>query len=247
MTFQSGRGVVYIATGDLYVKAAIRSARSVAEHAPGLPVFIFHDDATRLLVESAGDLFSGSSLIENPHRRSKVDYFPRSPFERTLFLDTDTEICGPILDLFDLLDRFDIALAHAQRRWRRDTTETWREDIPFCFPQFNTGVILFHLGRPRVREFLNDWRTVFHQANFRKDQVTLRELLWRSDLRIATLPPEYNTRFKKYLLLWSRDEARPLILHYREFHKNWPTWRWRISPSMLLTKWAKRRIGLPLK
>jgi hypothetical protein len=247
MTFQSDRGVLYVASGQPYVTAAIRSARSVAAHAPGLPAFIYHDAATRPLVEAAGNVFSGAALIENPHYRSKVDYLPRSPFERTLYLDSDTEICGPILDIFDVLDRFDIALSHAQRRWRKDTTENWREEIPFCFPQFNGGVLAAHLGRPPVRQLLEDWRTAFHQANFKKDQVTLRELLWRSDLRIATLPPEYNTRFKKYLLLWSRDEARPLILHYREFHKDWPDWRWRISPSMLLTWWAKRRLGLPLK
>jgi len=64
---------------------------------------------------------------------------------------------------------------------------------------------------------LESWSNAYHESEFDKDQVTLRELLWLSDLRIATLPPEYNLRFKKYLKIWEGDEAQPKILHFGEF------------------------------
>lgn len=35
-----------------------------------------------------------------------------SPFEHTIFLDTDTFVCGDFSELFDLLDHFDIAMSH---------------------------------------------------------------------------------------------------------------------------------------
>ncbi len=35
-----------------------------------------------------------------------------SPYEHTLFLDADTYICDNINELFDLLELFDLALAH---------------------------------------------------------------------------------------------------------------------------------------
>jgi hypothetical protein len=64
---------------------------------------------------------------------------------------------------------------------------------------------------------LESWSQSYKAAGFRKDQVTLRELLWNSDLRLATLPPEYNIRYPKYLYLWSRREARPRICHFRRY------------------------------
>ena len=37
-------------------------------------------------------------------------------FERTLFLDADTRVMAPLGDLFDVLKRFDCAMAHDVRR-----------------------------------------------------------------------------------------------------------------------------------
>ena len=49
-------------------------------------------------------------------------------------------------------------------------------------------------------------------------------LLWKSDLRIATLPPEYNVRFIKYKYIWKKTEAIPKIFHLRRYHDG-PFWR----------------------
>lgn len=234
---QSDHGVLFIATGAPYVRGAVRSARSIARHSPDLPCFLFHDEATRGLIETeAPGVFQGHGEVESPHRRSKVDYIGRSPFARTLYLDSDTEVCGPLDDVFRLLDRFDVAATHAPLRYRAATMAQWRDDIPACFPQFNGGIILYNLEQPNVRRLMEDWRDAYHATGFHRDQVTLRELLWRSDLRIATLPPEYNVRFKKYLLVWKAEEARPVILHFREFNRVRPAWQTILSPWRILRK-----------
>ena len=116
-----------------------------------------------------------------------MDYLQLTPFDRTLYLDSDTMICTPIDDVFDLLDRFDIALAHAHSRNRKRTLKRWTQDLPRSFPQFNGGVIAYR-SRPQVLELLDEWRQCFHSEGFKKDQVRLRELLWKSDLRITMLP-----------------------------------------------------------
>lgn len=203
-------GVVYVATGSDHIAAANRSVRSVRRHSPSLPVALF-TDATSLGVQ-VSSLFDHLIDIEQPHPRSKVDCLWQSPFERTVYLDSDTEVVADITDMCELLDRFDIALAHAHARFRPATQARWTHDIPQAFPQFNSGVIAFR-GTDDTRAVLKEWSAAYASAGFFKDQVTLRELLWRSDLRIATLPPEYNVRYRKYLMMWREDEARPRILH----------------------------------
>lgn len=204
---QTNRGVLYITVGEAYTKQAMLSAASVKKHAPGLAVHLFTDQpgVVSPYLDSVG-------AIENPHNRSKIDYIHRTPFERTLYLDADTRIVSDIAHLFDLLDRFDLAIAHAHQRNHFPTNQPWRIPIPEAFPQMNGGVLLFGNGAP-TRRLLTDWQAAYHENAFAKDQVTLRELLWISDLRIAILPPEYNIRYEKYLDVWTETEARPHILH----------------------------------
>ncbi len=206
-------GVLYIATGEGFARAANGSALSVREQMPGVAIDIFTDRPECL----EPGLFDRVEEITDPHRRSKVDCLPRTRFERTLYLDTDTRVVADIREAFGVLQRFDIALAHAHSRNRSSHVEEWRKPLPPAFPQLNGGVILFR-ATPRIAAFLEAWRAAYHTAGFEKDQTTLRELLWESDLRLHILPPEYNVRYKKYLKLWAADEAQPKILHYRRFH-----------------------------
>lgn len=206
-------GVLYIAAGKAYASAANAAARSVKALLPNLPVDIFTDSPDVL----EPGLFDQVAVIDSPHRRSKVDYLPRTRFERTLYLDTDTRVVEDISDLFELLERFDIAMAHAHARNRRTHVEQWRITLPQSFPQLNGGVILYRSDE-RVLEFLHSWSAAYHDAGFSKDQTTLRELIWDSDLRLYVLPPEYNVRYEKYVKIWEQNEATPKILHYRRFH-----------------------------
>jgi hypothetical protein len=212
------QGILYIATGGKYIRAGIRSAESVRAHCPDLPTHLYADWKQHGFdFHESPYPFTSVEHIDDPHRRSKVDYMSRTPFDRTLYLDTDTALQADIRGMFELLDRFDIALVHAHRRNAPARLKDWRVRLPAAFPQFNSGVVLYR-RTPAVTELLDSWRRAFHEAGLAQDQVTLRELLWSSDLRIATLPPEYNVRFIKYHFLWSREEATTQIFHRRRFH-----------------------------
>lgn len=80
--------------------------------------------------------------------------------------------------------------------------------------------MILYNNSERVMNFLHEWKESFHKASFKKDQVTLRELIYKSDLRISTLPPEYNIRYKKYIELWDKTEAKPKILHFKSYHNS---------------------------
>ena len=213
-SMDSERGVLYITIGKQYLDACIRSAQSVKKHCKDLPVHVFTDESV-----TGNDCFDSVDLIVNPNRWSgigcKVEYMGRSPFQKTLFLDADTEVCADVTDLFNVLDRFDIALSHAHHRVA-GSRRVWQTPVPYGFAGFNSGVILFKKSGP-VRELLDDWKQAFHNAGFKNDQITLRELIWMSNLRVATLPPEYNIRNRKYLSIWSAKDATPKILHYGSF------------------------------
>lgn len=219
------QGILYIATGEKYIQAAIRSARSALKYCPGLAIHLFTDAKGRELHFSRSPLpFSSVDIIKDPHHRSKVDYVAHTPFDRTLFLDTDTALNADIRPMFNILDRFDIAMTHAHHR-SPTRLQRWRAVLPDSFPEFNTGVILYR-KTPAVLQCLGEWGHHFIEAalNENNDQTTLRELLWLSDLRIATLPPEYNVRFVKYPLLWSKSEAQSKIFHLKAFHTGWLPW-----------------------
>lgn len=212
---QDRDGVVFIATGTDYAHAAAAAAASVRELMPGVPVDLFTD------VGQPEGPFDQVHPIDAPHRRSKVDCLPRTRFENTLYLDTDVRLVADVRDLFELMTRFDLAIAHAHSRRRRQTTEVWRLAIPACFPQLNSGVFVYRRSEPMLR-LLEDWRTGFREAGFRKDQVVLRELVWSSEIDVFILPPEYNVRYEKYLRVWDAEEAQAKILHFARFHEGVP-------------------------
>lgn len=203
-------GVIYIAAGKFHAQAAAASARSVRETNPWLEIDLFTDEP-----EVDGP-FDRIVPFENGHIRSKVDHLASTRFAWTLYLDSDTRVVADLKPMFELLSRFDLAIAHAHARNAGRQNEIWHSEIPDAFPQHNSGVLLYR-GEGRTLDFLRAWKAAYHEAGFKWDQVTLRELLWTSDLAVYILPPEYNVRYRKYLDLWESREAVPKILHMADY------------------------------
>lgn len=177
-------GFVFVATGEeIYVDLAARAARTLKRHCPQYPIHLFTDK------EMSDPVFDQVHVEKDRWFRAKIDALLESPFQRTVFLDADIHVVGDISDIFSLLDRFDIAVAHDQSRHRKSAH--WHQNFTTAFPQFNTGVI----GLKKTSEssaFLQQWKKQLSESGMKKDQPIFRELLWDSNLRIATLPPEYN-------------------------------------------------------
>ena len=204
-------GVIYVASGTFHAAAAAAAARSVRETNPWLAIDLYTDEPA---VDGPFDRvvrFSGG------HLRSKVDHLVSTRFQRTLYLDSDTRVVADLKPMFELLSRFDMAIAHAHARNAGRQKEIWRREISEAFPQHNGGVILYR-GEGKTLEFMKNWSAAYHEAGFKWDQITLRELMWMSDLAIYVLPPEYNIRYRKYLDIWTDREAVPKILHLEEYY-----------------------------
>lgn len=181
-------GFVLATTGDEYRRLAAKTARSIRQHCPGYPIHLFTD------VPPAEDCFDQVHILSTKGTRPRFEALLNIPFERSIILDVDLMLVAPIDDIFDVLQRFDLALAQDQFRNTPACHLTWRSDIPAAFPQFNSGVFGFRRSS-RTLDFVRQWEAAFIDHGSGVDQPSFRELLWNNThLRVATLPEEYNLR-----------------------------------------------------
>ncbi len=206
------RGVIYVATGSRHVAEALRSARSLRIQMPDIHITLYCDIPE--LVAAAPDPLFSVILLQEVHQscRDKIAPLARTPYSKTLFLDSDTFVCAALDDLFDMLDHYDIALAHAPDRCQYPMPH-----LPECFPELNSGVIAYRMNR-KVRKLLSQWETTFRRLLNKdpmsyRDQHSLREALYQSEVRFLVLPPEYN--FRTIVPNFAGRNGRVKIIHGR--------------------------------
>jgi len=131
----------------------------------------------------------------HPAMLGRLDAMIESPFDRTMYMDVDSWLVEPMPEVFELLDRFDVALTHCDYR------QVYPVDAPASFPEYNGGLIVWRKNE-RTAAFFADWRRRFlrdHATRYDEklvswfpSQPSLREALYHSEVRIATLPSEYH-------------------------------------------------------
>ncbi len=177
-------GVLYKATGKKYIEEAINSAKSVNKNTPGLSTALITDN------EIESNVFN--HVIINSDLRKDVsssNLSPSdSPFDRTLYLDTDTHVFADIGDLFSVLDDYDLAVTiSGSRRPLPGKPEPYRE--------FNTGVILYKSSK-KVDSFLSLWNEIYWRLRNEQEMISNQPAfslaVHESELGIFVLPSEYN-------------------------------------------------------
>lgn len=206
----SSRGVVYTAIRPQFVEEARISALSLRRFLPTIRILLFTDSPPT----DEGPFDEVRTLKERQPTAhlDKLACMINSPFSETLFLDTETYICGSPIELFDLLDRFDMAMA-LERRYVDFLPEG--AAVPAAFPEYNQGVIAYRQS-PEMRAVFKKALAWSHDFTARThqtvgDQVGMRIALYESALRIAVIPQEYNCRFHSFG--WLNGPVR--ILHAR--------------------------------
>jgi hypothetical protein len=205
-------GFIYSATGEKFVREAAESARSVRRCMPNAGLAISTD-----LPDLAGSprLFDHVLPIPPDKTRFGMKFVGmiQTPFEKTVFLDTDTYMLDAVYELIPLLDRYELACAHEVARFNEPV-----RDVPASFPEPNTGVIAFR-NTPEVLAFLKRVHQKYLELHppdsLEKrpgsDQGPFRDCLFHSELRNFVLPSEYNLRAYAPYFAGSRVK----ILHCR--------------------------------
>jgi|GEM_PF-2459171 len=191
-------GILYVATKDKFFPEAEQAALTAKEHMPDVPIAIFTQDVE---AAKAYDCFDHVIEIEEPYCdfRDKMLAFKKTPFERNLYVDTDTAFLHSVFDVFYVLEQYDLAFAHEPHRWN-ETNLT----VPECFPEPNCGVLAFR-DSDRFQDFnqavLEDYSAKMEKRpegheGAREDQGTIRKILFQGDhgLKLWVLPNEYNLR-----------------------------------------------------
>lgn len=199
-------GVIYVASGGGYLELAEASATSLKATNPGLSVCLFTDTAC------GNPSFDDVREIPNHCRRSKISGMIDSPFDRTLFLDCDTLVLADVSPLFDILERFDLLISHDVRRSSELIERGVDPKISPVFCQHNSGVMAYRKNQT-VDDFLNSWAASYDANGAGRDQITLKDLLWDSDIRFWVLPEEWNFRRVTQLDAWEPLDTFPRIIH----------------------------------
>jgi len=148
-----------------------------------------------------------------------------TPFNKTLFLDTDTFVYEPIPEIFDVLDEYDIAACY-------DGMPAPQLGNPYCM--LNTGVILYE-NSTKVNNVLKNWNDIYwnrrskssidsekHSPNNsysnrkkgkKSNQPSFSEAVYTSDLDLFVLPEYYNLNSRTGAI--SHDVK---IFHQRPLH-----------------------------
>jgi len=180
-------GIVYIATGEEYIKDAIESAKNTRKHTE-LPIALISDRNVD------DDLFSEVIIDQEPHHSfiDKPRNLMKTPFDKSLFLDTDVYLMKDVPELFDILDTFDIATTIDPNEWelRYDRDRAF-EEIPESFPLFQTGVIPYR-SNENISKFIDKWLMLHEENDVRSDQSSFRAALYETDIKHTTLSDLYN-------------------------------------------------------
>lgn len=209
-------GILYVSTGASYNAETMRSARSAKALMPALPIALFTD-----AYPSSDDaaLFDEITLIPDPSYSfgDKIAPLKSSPFHKTLFVDTDTVFMDSVLELFDLLDKFELAYCQAPIRATPGKINRLA-GVPACFTEPNTGVIAFQ-SAAAFRRLVDDWERLYTEQQRLyelplPDQPAFRKALYLSPITAYVLPPEYNLRTPFPMFIGGGLKAK--ILHGRD-------------------------------
>lgn len=246
MKAMSACGITYVATrSDLYVEEAFLAAFSAKRYVPNLPVTLFTDRPNHSLCER--DVFDDvvpitREAMDVPEwsagQLDRLACLQRSPYRRTLHLDTDTRVfSGEVRDLFAVLDRADIAMVEAA------PDESFSR-LHFGKRILNAGLILYESSEPAFRCF-TEWAAITAR-NFcaastvpvtdvlglgpQRSEAVIRELLLIDQIALAEiLTPEVNRfglRLEVLDYSWNHRGSRlpannrkPLRILHRPRHK----------------------------
>lgn len=199
-------GIVYIAYGD-------KAIRQVERNVHKYPVAVISDreiEGVQTIIHS-GDFYGVPAEGQHAGRRIflpgrvKPHLYDLSPFDKTLYLDSDTEIIKSPKPLFNLLDKWELAGAIGQgwggliRNTRfsqpelEKTIGLWGTGL---LHYINTGVLAWRKC-PNVQHLFEQWGSEYDDFNGWDEQMAFLRALYEVPVLYTMLPTAWNSRIRK--------------------------------------------------
>jgi len=202
---------------------------TLRQHYQG-PVTMFLEESYPHEFEETCKYFN-VDIVHNPKRHEvrtlirKTETFMYTPYDRTLWLDADAVVLGPIDEMFDYLDDNDVAIPHFAGWWSDGGIYSRRikkykgiaapkyiDEALKHHPAVNTGIVAY-----RKCKFIEDWIELAIKGGSKKgkekifiaDEVAF-QVLYPSYDRIFIAPRKFNVSVKH-----DHGETKdPRIIHY---------------------------------
>jgi hypothetical protein len=203
-------GVMYLCWGEPATREAEASMASLWAVAPGMPVLVVGDEAAaeyfaRRENVSAHvldvDPFSGEHLFGFKAGRVKPLLAAISPFERTLYVDAETEFMRSPEEGFALLDCWDFVIAEAETRSLAMTSRDNQAEAGQTAAELGSTQILYHnsgmffwRSGEASAELFDLWSEEWERYAGWDEQVALLRALLRSQVLYLNLPYTWNCR-----------------------------------------------------
>ena len=180
------RGFIYVAWGERYLREAFDSATNLRKH--------MSDPIVLVTSEPVDEPNPFDSVIVTPFSatyRDKIN-MRLSPFEHTVFLDTDTWVLQSLDEVFQLLERFDIVYQPSA------PSDHYRiEGMPMhAFYEPSAGFVAWRKN-DRTTSFFDVWDREYtaqerENGDGAWDQRSMRAALWKTDVHISGLGPDWQ-------------------------------------------------------
>jgi hypothetical protein len=212
-------GCVYVAYGYEYLMLAAHSATTLKKHTPDLAITLVTNIPIQTIFHEGTPLFEKIIYKDDEqktNRLSKLAVDLYSPYEKTLYLDCDTEIWADVSPMFGLLEMYEFAA-----RAFSDGTRQWIEVFDgvkateLGLSMWNGGVLFFRKSH-QTNELFGRWRDNYQSMGFGTDQPALMKAIYgMPQLRLLILSSFWNAHPNEFdLIERQRDCVR--IFHYRE-------------------------------
>ncbi len=238
--------MIFIVTGRKKYKDECRfSAKSIKIHNPNLPIKVFTDEG----IKSGQSIDDVTVIKEKLHPlKLKTKYLLESPFEKTLFLDSDTKVEGDLSALFKQLDRADFVIGKGPLL---DWPNGKARFVDFVHEaHYNTGVFLYNKA-PSTLTFLKHWfdKTNGQDSSTMKpghlcDQHYFNQLLGENfqdsaGMKLGEFDNKiYNVRYLAYKNLTILERKQVLIKHWHQLND---------SAQMQLLRFMKQKVSKILR
>jgi hypothetical protein len=211
-------GVLYLAFGRAYLAMALNSLKTFRNNNSSIPVCII-TNVTDKYPEFEWwnpkiDKWKYIELDITKNRNIKTALYDYTPFEKTIYLDTDTEVVRDITEADYFLDYFDICIKPTTPR----DPETKGRHIVLDgkvkvseLPHWNSGIIFFRKNK-HVEDFFKIWSQKFNEYfEAEGDQTSLVDAIFFSKCKLLSLDFRWNATLRQL----KKDYGGMIkILHY---------------------------------
>lgn len=185
------QGFLFASVGEKYVAEVIASAMSVKKHMPNASVALVtdkpieHEAIDEVIIRPCQNDGLGYKLF-------KIDGIAASPYQKTVYLDSDIYVCDDCLELFDMVNHVDLLVSPSPG----DTSiaKIDGKEVPGFYP-YNGGFLVYRKS-DKTDQLFRLWHemTVNDYNTHPWDQRALISAILASKVQTYTLSPIYNLR-----------------------------------------------------